>query len=316
MERGLAFLARQQAGNGSFGGEKQPRAALTGLALMAFLSAGHTPDEGKYGLTVREAVDWLAAQVPPDGYVGRTDGSRMYGQAVVALALAEAYGVEPEPQRRADIGNALARLVKVILDAQSAEKPAAFAGGWRYDPDSADADLSLTVWNVLALRAARNVGVEVRPEAFARAAAFVRRCYNRDQKGFAYQPGGAPTAAMTGAGVLALSLLTDGADDAPAAELAPAGRWLAEHPLKLADTEYPYYAAHAVTEAAYHGGDGEATSPALARPILDRVIRVQDKDGGWPQPPKSEAPYGRVYSSAMAVLTLTVPYRLLPVYQR
>jgi hypothetical protein len=317
VERGLAFLARQQAANGSFGGEKQPRAALTGLALMAFLSAGHTPDEGKYGLTVREAVDWLSAQVPPDGSVGRTDGSRMYGQAVVALALAEAYGVEPQAQRRADLRNALVKLVKVILDAQAAEKPAAFAGGWRYEPDSADADLSLTAWNVLALRAARNVGVEVRPEAFARAAAFVRRCYHRDQKGFAYQPGGAPTAAMTGAGLLTLSLLSDAdADGAPAAaEVAPAGRWLAEHPLKLADTDYPYYAAHAVTQAAYHGGT-DAAPPALARPVLDRVIRAQEKDGGWPQPPKSEAPYGRAYGSAMAVLTLTVPYRLLPVYQR
>jgi hypothetical protein len=324
VERGLTFLARQQASNGAFGtgtaaapGKKPPpRAALTALALIGFLAAGHTPDEGKYGLTVREAVDWLVAQVPPDGYVGRADGSRMYGQAVVTLALAEAYGVEPQPQRRAELRAALDRLAKVIVAAQATEKPQPFAGGWRYEPDSADADLSLTGWNALALCAARSVEIDV-PAMFApKSSGFVRRCTHPAQKGFAYQPGGEPSVAMTGVGILTLSLLAgNDADADPPGQLSAAGRWLAEHPLRLADTDYPYYAAYYVTQAAYHGGE-DVVSPALARSVLDRVIRAQDKDGGWPQPVKGEAEYGRLYSSAMAVLTLTVPYRLLPVYQQ
>src|SRR5262245_57994585 len=98
----LAFLARQQADDGSFeaGG---PRIAKTGIALLAYLSAGHTSEVGRYGLTVRRSIEYLLVVVPPDGYFGRIDGSRMYGQGIVTVALAEAYAVESDPQQRVRI---------------------------------------------------------------------------------------------------------------------------------------------------------------------------------------------------------------------
>ena len=95
IERGLAFLARQQAKDGSWGGGG-PKLAMTGLSLMAFLAGGHTPDVGRHGGVVRDAVDFLVRQQPEDGYYGKLDGSRMYGHGIVTLALAEAYGVEPD----------------------------------------------------------------------------------------------------------------------------------------------------------------------------------------------------------------------------
>src|SRR4051794_32990743 len=129
VERGLAYLVKQQRPDGSFDVDPRrdavdaPRhkAAFTGLALLAFLSAGHTPDVGRYGIAVRCALDYVTAAVPADGYVGQADG--MYGQAIVTLALAQAAGVEPTPAKRAREDAALRRLVAVIVRAQNVSKP-------------------------------------------------------------------------------------------------------------------------------------------------------------------------------------------------
>ena len=108
VDAGLEFLVREQATEG-FINTGGPKTALTGLSLMAFLAAGHTPDVGPYGVVVRRALDWLVQQVPPDGYVGNGDGSRMYGQGIVTLALAEAYGVETDGVKRERLHAAITR---------------------------------------------------------------------------------------------------------------------------------------------------------------------------------------------------------------
>src|SRR2546421_11549510 len=91
INSGLAWLQKQQKDDGSFGSEMKP--ALTGLSLLAFLASGHTPEVGRYGVTVRTAADYLTTRDPEGGYFGR-DESRMYGHCIVTLALAEAYGTE------------------------------------------------------------------------------------------------------------------------------------------------------------------------------------------------------------------------------
>lgn len=311
--RGLDFLEKQQNADGAFdnGG---PRIATTGLGLMAFLAAGHEPAVGRYGAAVRKAVDLLVAKAPEDGYFGKTDGSRMYGHGIVTLALAEAYGVEPDPTRRTKMYQVLKRAVKVILDAQAMKKPDPHQGGWRYEPGAADSDLSLTAWNALALRAAGSIGINVPKESTDAAVAFVLRCWREDQKRFAYQPGGEGLPAMTAVAILSLRLL----DAANSPQLGPAGKSLAERPV---DERYPYYSLYYATQAAHQLDDAAAGAvqgaawKAIARPILDRLLAAQQDDGGWPASHNSEEP-GRSYATSMAVLTLTVPYQLLPVYQK
>lgn len=178
---------------------------MTGLALLAFLSAGHTPDVGRYGMVVRGAADYLVRQTPPDGYIGKIDDSRMYGQGIVALALAQAYGVQPVAEKRLAMRKSLERLVTVIIAAQSVKKPEALAGGWRYTPTAEDSDLCVTAWNALALLAAREAGLPVKQAAVHRATGFVERCYQPDQKTFGYQPGAAGSISMTGTGLLCLA---------------------------------------------------------------------------------------------------------------
>ena len=308
VEKGLAFLVKQQNGDGSIDGGG-PKVGMTGLAVMAFLASGHTPDVGKYGLNVRRAVDYLLKQVPEDGYVGKVDGSRMYGHGITTLALAETLGVETTEANRLKIRSALNRMVKVILDAQDVKKEENFAGGWRYEPASGDSDLSLSGWNALALRAAQNVGISVPADRAQRAAGFVLKCYKADEKGFAYQPGQGASPAMTGVGVLNLYVL----DASARPEVTAGAQYLLQKPVND-QTRMLYYSLYYATQAAYQAG--EPTWSGVWKVSADQLLAMQTQaDGGWPQSKSGEEP-GRVYATSMALLTLSVPYRLLPIYQR
>lgn len=318
---GLSFLASQQQTDGAIWmRDDQYRAAITGLSLLAFLAAGHTPGDGRYGLVVQQAEDYLVKIAPDDGYFGKIDGSRMYGQGIVTLALAEVYGVEHDSARRAKLYKVVEKAVGVIVAAQDVPKPPQFAGGWRYEPSSSDSDLSLSGWCALGLRAGQSVGIRTAKDRIARAVKFTVNCYRADQKGFAYQPGNDPDLPMTGVGVLDLHLM--GAADRP--ELAPAEKYLVDHPITDA-TPYLFYSTYYTTQAAYQAGS--ETWQAVWKVNSTRLLqlwKVQQSatakpgkpgDGGWPASANGQEP-GRAFSTAMSVLSLTVPLRLLPAYQR
>jgi hypothetical protein len=283
--------------------------ALTGLAVMAYLAAGRTPDAGKHALSVRNAIDYLAKVCPDDGYFGKVDGSRMYGHAIATLALAEAAGMEADEKQRARVRAALARATAVLIKAQKTQRSEEkFKGGWRYEVEVADSDLSVSSWCVLALRAAHNAGVDVPRESADRAAEFVLRCYNKDKKGFSYQPGGEPAITMTGAAVLSLSLLDRGNRD----EVAGGMAFLMDHPV-TDQTEFGYYARYYAAQAAFQVADERW--PRVWRRTQDGLLKLQDKEGGWPAG-RTEGEKGQTYTTAISVLTLGIPLRLLPAYQR
>lgn len=309
ISNGLAFLARQQAPDGSLGGGG-PKVAITGLGLLAFLAAGDAPEVGRYGLVVHAAGDYLLSQQNADGYFGSGDRG-MYIHAIATLALTQLYGVEPSFERRLRIRAILVKAVPVILEAQKAPKSEPkYSGGWRYERNSADSDLSLSGFNALTLRAARDIGIEVPDDALTRAAQFVIGCYNDAAKGFSYQPGNDAQPGETGIGVLCLYVL--GAADNHQSVLDKATDYLEAHPIDE-HSPFPYYAAYYVTQAAYQRG-GQAWIKTGRRGI-EWLIKQQEKDGGWPQSKTAQEP-GRVYATAMAVQALAVPYRLLPIYQR
>jgi len=325
IARGLAYLARQQQADGSFQNRERaaeagaaprftgPKVALTGLSLMAYLASGRMPDTGKHGLAVRNAVDYLVKVCPADdGYFGKVDGSRMYGHAIATLALAEGYGMEVDAGRRKAVRAALRRAVRVLLRAQDTQKDEPFAGGWRYEIGSGDSDLSVTGWCILALRAAHNAGADVPKTSADRAAAFVLRCWRPDQGGFAYQPSTGATLTMTAAAVLDLHLLDRGGQP----EARRAATFLARNAVDE-KTEYPYYARYYTTQAAFQvGGD---LWPAVWNRTQADLLKLQreqkEPDGSWPQSRTANEP-GQTYATAMSVLTLSVPLRLLPTYQR
>src|ERR1051325_9649833 len=128
IDRGLSYLQKQQRADGSFDATGNP-AATSGLAILAFLSAGHAPDLGKYGLTVRNAIDHLVALNPADGYY---KGEKvMQSHCVATLALAQVCGLESDDLQRRKVRAVLERSLKVILAAQNARKDKPIhVGGW------------------------------------------------------------------------------------------------------------------------------------------------------------------------------------------
>jgi hypothetical protein len=309
---GLMYLSQQQNADGSWEGGG-PRVAMTGLSLMAYLAGGHTPDVGRHGLVVRRAMDRLVELTPEDGYFGKLDGSKMYGQGIATLALIEAIGVEPDPARRKRLRAAAERALNVILNAQDVHKASDNeAGGWRYEPQSSDSDLSLTAWCILSLRAAQNVGMNVPKQRTVRASLYVQRCFSDRDGGFGYQPRNPASPAMTGVGIVALHLLEATSDSQTQPQLRAAIRFLMDHPPEE-QTIFPYYTMYYTTQAAYQAGDEAWRSIWQAN--RDQLLSLQTPDGSWPQSHSGEEP-GKIYATSMAVLTLSVPYRLLPVYQK
>lgn len=315
--RGLAYLASHQSADGHWASGPYPAdVGITGLCLMAFLAAGQQPGRGPYGANLSLAVDFLASQVQMSGEFGTpglirspAGGQPMYGQGFALLALSEAYGMT----RRHDLKPKLEAAIKLIEDTQNQDGQPWHDGGWRYQPIQGDADLSVTVVQVLALRACRNAGLAVNQSTIDRAIAYMKRLANPDG-GFSYQfQQQQSDPARTGAGVLSLIM----AGERASPECQGGLRYLQAHPFDQQDL-WPYrqhfhYAIYYVTQAMYQAGGAywRQWYPA----IRDELVREQNPDGSWEQTPfGSDA--GGVYATAMSVLVLQVPAGLLPIYQR
>jgi hypothetical protein len=202
VQRALAFLASTQNTDGSWTSSSySAEVGIVSLCALAFLAAGHQPGRGKYGQVLARATEYIASCAQRNGLIYNTTGSAgppMYGHGFATLALAELYG----QTRRRDLRDKLERAVKLILNSQNEE------GGWRYQPRVADADISVSVCQVMALRAAHNGGVPVPRVTIDRALDYMRRCANNSDGGFSYMPTQRTSGpARTGAGVLSLIIL-------------------------------------------------------------------------------------------------------------
>ena len=312
VDQGLAFLALMQEKDGAWqlGGTSHP--ASTSLAVMAFLSAGHVPGEGPYRTHVEKGIRWVLAQQQPSGLFGLPTWEEMYQHGISTLMLCEVAGMTDAETAR-ELKPKIEKAVKVILQAQRTEKNAN-RGGWRYRLDSTDADMSVTGWQILALRAARNLGCDVPVERIDLAMEFVKQCQGPvpragepRSRGFTYVPGGQVTAACTGTGVLTLELC--GKDRHRSDEAKSGGSYLLDNPLKINDRHF-YYSAYYASQGMFQLGGNYWT---IFRPRLHKLLlESQQRNGSW----INNEGQGATFTTAMAILALTVEYRLLPIYQR
>ncbi len=284
IRNGLTYLSNNQKKDGSWG-EKHP-VAVTALSLMAFMVKGYQPDRGDYGDQLSRGVDFLLKESRTGGgYMGKS----MYEHGLATLALSEAWGMS---LRGDDIRDALKRAVKVILESQSK------AGGWRYQPDQSDADISITVMQIMALASAKEAGILVPDETIAKAVGYVKSCFNKSAGGFGYQGPRDPGFARTAAGVT--SLLMAGEKNAP--EVLSGLQYLQKN---SKEDRWYYYGHYYAVQAMYQAG--ESYYQEWYPKIRDALLAKQDKDGNWK---------GEGYETPMAILILGVPYRFLPIYQR
>jgi hypothetical protein len=293
IDRGLQYLASRQNENGSFGARYQE--ACTALALMAFMLKGHFPERGPYGSALDRAIGHLLNQARQGGgYMG----VNMYEHGLATLALSEVWGMSG----RDEIRDTLKRAVDVILRAQSPR------GGWRYEPRPRDADISVTVMQIVALASAREAGIHVPSEVIEKALKYVKSLQVRDSGGFGYTGPSRPEFARSAAGVMALLMC----GERESREVLMGLEYLMRLPeSKFEKVKYYYYGHYYAIQAMYQAG--EAYYQEWYPPLSAAMIEQQKEDGSWQG---SEGGAGPCYSTAMAILVLGVPYRFLPIYQR
>ncbi len=268
---------------------------------------------------MREALDYLLDEkrAQDNGYFGR-DGSRMYGHGIVSLTLAELLGMGVSEEQDRRLRQRLAKALELILWSQDrkARQDEEHYGGWRYEPESHDSDLSVTIWQLLALRSARNAGMDVPKAAIDKAVVYVKRAYKpveerHEGTGGAcrYQRGRGPDYAAAAAGLVALQAC--GIHEGP--EVDGSVEWLSGRELKW-DGRWVFYGTYYYAQGLYQRG-GERAEQAR-RAVSDLLLPRQEGDGSWRAHNGEEQQAGRVYATSMAVLSLAVHQHLLPIFQR
>lgn len=301
IDKGLAFLVERQRTDGAMGTTSSSRRpAVAALAGIAWLASGSTPGRGPYGSNVARTADYIMSQIQESGFIVAPEFAShgpMYGHAFATLFLAEVYGMS----QRTDIREALEKAVKLIADTQNVD------GGWRYFPQSRDADTSVTVCQMMALRAARNAGLHVPAETVTRCVDYLMKCQNIDG-GFRYMLEDGPSEFPRSAGAV-VALFSAGVHDTPETErgIEYILQFKSRNEESLEYSHYfygHYYAAQATWQA---GGDRwRSWFPA----IRDQLIQRQLPEGSWFDSYSSE------YGTSMACIILQVPNDYLPIFQR
>jgi hypothetical protein len=312
IHRALEHLKSAQRPDGAWeSGSFGPATSVTSLAVMAFLAAGHVPGEpGPYRESIEKGIRYVVANQQQNGLlVSKTSHGPMYCHGISTLMLAEVAGMPAEPDLAEKVSSALARAVKLIVAAQNLSKGPEHAGGWRYQPSSNDSDISVTGWQLMALRAAKAAGCEAPSASIDRAIAYLKRCAVKQGGGFAYQPGGGANNPRTGTGVLALEIC--GEHNSP--EAIAGGEYLLKHSPQWS-SQYFFYEVYYCPLAMFQLGDKYFLPyyPKLVKVLLEH----QQQDGSWLSDDGNDRTGGRNYCTAMGVLALTVEYRYLPIYQR
>lgn len=314
----LKYLASQQEASGAWRHRNYGEStATTSLAIMAFLAAGHVPGEGPYGKKLEKGIDFvLSRQVEYDRrkgretvmLVARRSHGPMYSHGISTLMLAEVVGMLTK-DRAKRARAALEKSIRLIVQSQNVRKSSRHEGGWRYQASSRDSDLSVTGWQLLALRAAKDIGCDVPKDNIDRAVAYVKKCKPRFGGGFGYQPYGGPTPTRTGTGILCLEVC----GQHKAKESVAGADYLLQRPLRYHD-HYFFYGVYYCTVGMFKVGGKywDATKKNTNKILLTN----QNGDGSWTGSQGEGRRHGLIYTTALSVLALAVEYRFLPIYQR
>lgn len=307
IQKGLEYLVSEQNEDGSFGsGRYGKNIAVTALSCIALLGDGNLPGRGPYGKNVEKGLEFVLKCSTETGLLAAdsTNGP-MYGHGFATLFLGEVYGMTQgggETTYSARVHEALVKACRLIEQSQNPE------GGWRYNPVPYDADVSVTICQIMALRSARNAGIEVPKEVIDKAVEYVRQCQNPDG-GFRYQLNqGFSAWPRSAAGVASLyyaGIYKDEALDKGVEYLATTALPGATN----APTAHYFYGHYYAVQAMYLAGGRSWAEwwPAIRKELIER----QQTDGSWP-----DASVGPAYGTAMSLIVLQMPKRLLPIFQK
>jgi hypothetical protein len=344
VDRSLSWLAAQQQPDGSFPTLDMGQPGVTGLCILAFMSHGHVPGEGRYGDQLARAVDYVAACQKENGLIaligpeGPTITREIehvlgvtaaYNHGIGSLVMSEVYGMSSDGERSAAHERVINRALAATLETQRWPKDMAKdRGGWRYidEYNRHDSDLSITGWYLMFLRSARNAGFDVPKEPIDEAVAYVERCYAAEYGVFQYiadDNEDSRSRAMAGAGILALAHA--GFHGAPAA--TQSGQFVLDHNFEQYNVYLPFSRPARSSHDRYHYSlfnccqgmyqlGGVYWQQFFPRTV-ETLLANQQSDGSWPPDAHQfDAQFGNAYSTALVIMTLGAPNQLLPIFQR
>ena len=327
VERGLDWLARHQARDGSWSLDVTPLcrkspgcpptpagvsdSGATGLALLPMLGSGHTHlEKGRYQAAIARGLRWLVKHQHPSGEVFTIGGEHtaLYSHAIATMALCESYGMTGDPALREPARKALG----YILASQDK-----FGGGWRYYPGQAG-DTSVFGWQLFALRSGKMAGIGIPKGTIRRAREYLDSAA-ADSSGvyYTYMPGYRVSPSMTAQGLLARQILGWPRDHA----VLNRGVAVVAADLQANDqrnTYYWYYATQLLHNM--HGPEWPAWNERVRDGLISLQVLGDGCDhGSWdptsPQPDYWLMRGGRLAITSMSLLTLEVYYRYLPMYR-
>ncbi len=317
INQGLQFLVEHQNLSpkendnfGSFTDNKEDRLysiAITSFACLSLIANGNPPYRGKYGLNTAYGVDFILRCVNRNGYISCAgDDSRMHGHGFAVLLLAEVYGMTKDKTHSSHIYEKLKKSIELTLKSQTPD------GGWGYLPTDTIHEGSVTVIQLQALRAARNVGIKVPKKSIDRAIEYLRKSANPDGS-FKYRlgmTGSHSSFPLTAAGVASLNATGEYESEEVKRGLEFMMQYLP--PKGSRDRYYNafyFYGHFYAAQAMYH-----APSPHWERwypAIRTELLRKRDSaTGAW------TSRFGSVYATSIATLILQIPYNYLPIFQR
>jgi hypothetical protein len=301
------------------------------------MAHGHNPGEGPYGDHLKRATNFILRCQKPSGLVSLRgpSGPRIsrnvshnvgvtapYNHAISSLTLSEMFGMQ-HWRKPSTMRAAISRAVDATLEMQRWPKHFKYdEGGWRYvnEYDQTDSDLSVTGWQLMFLRSARNAGFSVPEESIDDAVAYIRRTFDERHGTFHYRikRGDGRTRAMTGAGILALAH----AGFHNSVEARRAGEELSQYSFEVYNDTQPFptrdryhYSLFLCCQGAYQLGSPywEDFFPRTVRAI----VKHQQSDGSWQAESfHRDKKYGNSYTTALVVLSIGAPNQLLPIFQR
>lgn len=322
---GLNWLARHQNTDGSWSLDQFRRhckdgtcsgqasvasdAAATAFGLLPFLAAGQTHEsKGPYQKVISTGITWLVRNQTSDGCLATNSDEKMYSHGLAAIALCEAYGLSKD--RR--LGGPAQQAVKFIETTQHS------GGSWNYTPSPpSEGDTSIVGWQIMALKSAQMAGLKVSTRTLEKAKGFLRTVSSGQEKGlYGYKPGTKATHTLTSIGMLCMQYMGMQRDD-PAMVEGKNFMMLYLPNQVNRNSYYWYYATQAMHNMP--GPEWDTWNRRLRRILIETQVKEGCAAGSWdPDKPVRDAlgdVGGRVMVTSMAVLSLEVYYRYLPLYQ-
>lgn len=345
VQRGLVWLKRHQKADGSWsfdhrcpdcddscsqpGSFARSTMGATSMALLAYLGSGSSSIDGPWQSTVEAGLNHLAknANATPDGLDlrGTFDGNGgLYIQGLATICLSEAVamnelalksakasdktiGVKPRLQVVDDTRRLKAAVQNAVQFITKAQDPS--GGGWRYSPRE-PGDTSVVGWQVMGLVSAKSVGIAIPSRTTNGIDDFLRRVQVDEGSGYGYmEPRIKPSTTAIG---LLCRMYRGWRPDRP--PLQRGVKYLSNLGPARDDMYYNYYATQVMHQ--WGGAEWKKWNEVMREQLVTTQIRTGHAEGSWNVADPHGGPGGRLYMTCLAIMTLEVYYRHLPLYQR